>query len=90
MVTIRANFQEHDLVAVGKIQTHFFEHRVSGSIKHHAAIRGRTNQMIEQHAYIMTLVEILAHSQTHNIPYTFPTPKRQIRSKLRGYPTQTE
>ena len=64
MVAINADFQKRDLEAQSDVKTNLSKHRFDGFVKHNPTISGNAYQMIDQHTYIMTLVNEAAHALT--------------------------
>ncbi len=62
VVLIRAYLQKFYLVTLLYLETNIPQHLIYSSIKHHPSIFRRKHHMIQQHRYIMALMDILAHA----------------------------
>ena len=64
VVLIRAYLLKFYLVTLLYLETNIPQHLIHSSIKHHPSIFCRKHHMIQQHRYIMALMDILAHAST--------------------------
>jgi hypothetical protein len=61
VVLIRANLHKFYLVTLLYLETNIPQHLIHSSIKHGPSIFRRKHHVIQQHRYIMALMDILAH-----------------------------
>ena len=64
MIFVRPNLQKFDLVALRNPKTYLFQNLINPIVKYSSTILRRKHQVIQQHRYVMTLMDILAHPQS--------------------------
>ena len=68
MIVIGTDFQKHDFIPFGNLQTDLFEHSIHGGIKDHTSVLGRAYHVINQDRNVMALVQVLAHTSDGTTP----------------------
>ena len=64
MILVRAYLQKLHLIAFRNFQTYFFQNCINPLVEHCSSVLRRKYQVVHQHRYVVTLVDIFAHPQS--------------------------